>query len=116
MRGSVKANLIVFSIIALIAFASSSAFASLTITDNHDSYKLIPIKNDSFEPNYIDEVPTIIPKPVNNTNTTNTTTNGTDFNNSRNTTYELIETYVAGQIKWVKRKNLSEIVSMEILT
>ena len=95
MRGSVKANLIVFSIIALIAFASSSAFASLTITDNHDSYKLIPIKNDSFEPNYIHKVPTIKPKVVTN-NTTNITKNTTDYTNItklNDANQDLIETY-----------------------
>lgn len=77
MKDSIKANLIVFLIIATIAFTVSSAFASLTITEDNDSYKLISIQNDSFEPNYIDEVPTIIPKVetnlTNNTTTTNTT-------------------------------------------
>ncbi len=77
MRGSIKANLLIFLIIAVIAFIISSAFASLTITDNNDAYKLSSIENDSFEPEYIDEVPTIIPKTetntTNSTNTTNTT-------------------------------------------
>jgi hypothetical protein len=72
MKDSVKANLIVFLIIGLIAFGISSTFASLTINDENDSYKIISIKNDSFEPNYIDKVPTIIPK-VETNNTTNTT-------------------------------------------
>ena len=62
MKDSVKAKLIVFLVIALLAFGISSAFANLTIDDSPDSYKLIPIKNDSFEPNYINKVPTIIPK------------------------------------------------------
>ena len=48
MRGSVKANLIVFLIIAVIAFCISSAFASFTIHEDNDSYKLIPIEDDSF--------------------------------------------------------------------
>ncbi len=80
MKDSIKANLIVFLIIAVIAFTISSAFASLTITEDNDSYKLSSIENDSFEPNYIEEVPTIIPKvETNDTNTTNTTdTNITD--------------------------------------
>lgn len=79
MKDSIKANLIVFLIIATIAFSVSSAFGSLTITEDNDSYKLSSIQNDSFEPAYIDEVPTIIPKVetnlTNNTTTTNTTYN-----------------------------------------
>lgn len=75
MKDSIKANLIVFLIIAVIAFTISSAFASLTITKDNDSYKLSSIENDSFEPNYIEEVPTIIPKVENKTdNSTNVTT------------------------------------------
>ena len=75
MKDSIKANLIVFLIIAVVAFTISSAFASLTITPDNDSYKLSSIENDSFEPNYIEEVPTIIPKVENKTdNSTNITT------------------------------------------
>jgi hypothetical protein len=78
MKDSVKAKLIVFFIIALLAFGVSSAFASLTISEDNDSYKIIPIKNDSFEPNYINKVPTIVPKVEKNyTITNNTTTNAT---------------------------------------
>ena len=77
MKDSVKAKLIVFFIIALLAFGVSSAFASLTISEDNDSYKLIPIKNDSFEPNYINKVPTIIPK-VEKNYTENTTINTTN--------------------------------------
>ena len=84
MKDSIKANLLVFLIIAVIAFTISSAFASLTITEDNDSYKLTSIENDSFEPNYIDEVPTIIPKVENTTNNeTNITTNTTqDLNDA----------------------------------
>lgn len=75
MKDSIKANLIVFLIIAVVAFTISSAFASLTIIQDNDSYKLSSIENDSFEPNYIEEVPTIIPKVENKTdNSTNITT------------------------------------------
>ena len=88
MKDSIKANLIVFLIIAVIAFTISSAFASLTITQDNDSYKLSSIENDSFEPNYIEEVPTIIPKVENTTNSTNITTTTTDvqWNNTGNDT------------------------------
>ena len=73
MKDSIKVNLIVFFIIAIIAFSISTTFANLTIKDDNDSYKLIAIENNSFKPNYIDEVPTIIEEPKNVTNTTNTT-------------------------------------------
>ena len=95
MKDSVKANLIVFLIIGLIALGIGTAFASLTINDENDSYKIISIKNDSFEPNYINKVPTIIPKVENNT--TNTTTNSTYVTNYTqtyhyyNTTYDYLE-------------------------
>ena len=83
MRGSIKANLIVFLIIAIIAFCISSAFATLTIHEDNDSYKLIPLEDDSFEPTEIEYVPTYIPKndtnTTNSTNVTNSTTNITDY-------------------------------------
>ena len=73
MKGSQKANLIVFLIIAVIAFCISSAFATLTIHEDNDSYKLIQLDNDSFEPEEIDYVPTYVPKnDTNKTNNTNT--------------------------------------------
>ena len=71
MKDSIKANLIIIFIIAIIAFGISSSFAKLTISEDVDSYKLISIENNSFKPNYIDEVPTIIET----TNTTNSTKN-----------------------------------------
>lgn len=83
MKDSIKANLIVFLIIATVAFTISSAFASLTITEDNDSYKLSSVENDSFEPNYIEEVPTIIPKVENKTNNnTNITNNTTEIQNN----------------------------------
>ena len=104
MRGSIKANLIVFLIIAVIAFCISSAFETLTIHEDNDSYKLISLEDDSFEPTEIEYVPTIIPK--NDTNTTNTTnitnyteTNVTDYiettvDNFTNNNYTWIENYI----------------------
>lgn len=77
MRESVKANLIIFLIIAVIAFIISSAFASLTIVEDNDSYKLSSIENDSFEPNLIEKVPTIIPKVEKNLTNNTTQTNKT---------------------------------------
>ena len=83
MRGSVKANLIIFLIVAVAAFCISSAFANLTIHDNHESYKLIALEDDSFDPEEINYVPTIKPKnTTNTTNSTNTTIEITTDNNS----------------------------------
>lgn len=92
MKGSIKANLIVFFIIAIIAFCISSAFATLTIHEDNDSYKLISLEDDSFESTEIDYVPTYIPK--NDTNTTNST-NATSFTNVTTTNVtDYIETTV----------------------
>ena len=103
MRGSIKANLIVFLIIAVIAFCISSAFATLTIHEDNESYKLKSLEDDSFEPEEIEYVPTYIPK--NDTNTTNktttndTATNVTDYvetiiDNLTDDNYTMIEKYI----------------------
>lgn len=73
MKDSIKANLIVFSIIAIVSFASCSAIVNFTIPQTNDSYKLIPLENDSFTPAFVEEVPTIVPVVNNTTNTTNST-------------------------------------------
>jgi uncharacterized protein (UPF0333 family) len=82
--------LIIFLIIAVAAFCISSAFASLTIHEDNDSYKLISLDNDSFEPDEINYVPTI--KPKNNTNTTNNTIENVTYTNDTdedwNTSYD----------------------------
>ena len=101
MKDSTKANLIIFFIIAIMAFCVSTAFAGLTVKEDSESYKLIPIENNSFEPNYIKEVPTYVAKPVNNTTITNNTTT---FNNT------ILNQLTWGILKWMKRKNLSETV------
>ena len=87
MKESIKANLLIFLIIATISFTVSSAFASLTIVEENDSYKLSSIENDSFEPNHIEEVPTILPPVENTTNSTNkTNTTIKDMNDTWNDT------------------------------
>lgn len=91
MKDSIKANLIIFFIIAIISFCISTTFASLTVQPETDSYKLISIENNSFKPNYIEEVPTII-EPKNMTNTTNSTLNTTTDIYENYTNYT--ETYV----------------------
>ena len=94
MKGSVKANLIVFLTIAVIAFCISSAFATLTIHEDNDSYKLIPLKDDSFEPDDINYVPTHIPKNNTNKTTKNVTEDIEDAIDSWNDTYdEVYEDY-----------------------
>lgn len=79
MKDSVKANLIVFFIVAIIAFSISSSFAGLTVKEDSESYKLIAIENDSFEPNYINKVPTILPKVEKNYTNNNTTELDDDY-------------------------------------
>ncbi len=87
MKDSIKANLIIFLIIAIIAFCISTSFANMTIKEDVDSYKLISIDNDSFEPKHIDEVPLIIEmEPENETNTTNATNMTNNFDNYTNYT------------------------------
>ena len=75
MKGSQKANLLIFLMIATLAFTLSLTFANQTIHPHSESYKLISIENDSFEPAYINKVPTI--KPKNTTNSTNSTNKNT---------------------------------------
>ena len=79
MKGTKKAKLLVFLIIATVAFVCSLTLANLTIPKDTDSYKLIPIDNNSFEPVYINKVPTIKPKNITNT------TNETSHNITKNT-------------------------------
>jgi hypothetical protein len=104
MRGSIKANLIVFFIIAVIAFCISSAFATLTIHEDNDSYKLLSLEDDSFEPGEIEYVPTYIPK--NDTNTTNST-NSTNSTETNITDY--IETTVDNWTNDVNELNIEKI-------
>lgn len=101
MRGSQKANLIVFLIIAVAAFCASTVVASMTIHDDYDSYKLIALSNETFEPAEVDYIPTVIPK--NDTNTTNSTSldNITDIEdtvdpNDTDYGWENIEEYLGG--------------------
>ena len=70
MKQSIKVNLIIFLIIAVIAFVLSSAFASVAIIDNSNAKKLTAIENDSFEPHQIQDVEVIVPKVENKTNNT----------------------------------------------
>jgi hypothetical protein len=93
MKDSIKANLIVFFIIAIVAFGVSSAFASLTIHEDNDSYKLVSIEDDSFEPSYIYKVPTVKPKIENTTNITDNTTDDSDDEDWNDTYIDLTDNY-----------------------
>lgn len=75
MKGSQKANLLIFLIVAILAFCSSLTFASLTIHEDYNANKLLALDNDTFEPAEIDYVPTVIQK--NDTPKTNSTNNTT---------------------------------------
>lgn len=86
MRDSIKANLIVIFIIAIVAFSISTVFANLTIQEDNESYKMIPIENNSFEPISIHKVPTILPKvETNKTNQTNNNTTHIKYTNKTTT-------------------------------
>jgi hypothetical protein len=102
MKDSIKANLIVFSLIAIVSFAASSAIANLTIPQTNDSYKLVPLEDDSFTPAFIEEVPTIIPEVKNTTNSTNSTNKtltttieewSSNYTNLTNLLKPLVDTY-----------------------
>ena len=88
MKDSTKANLIIFFIIAIIAFCISTSFASMTVKEDADSYKLIPIEDNGFQPNYVEEVLYVEPTPVNVTNNTTTnTTNNPSYNTTNSSWY-----------------------------
>ena len=92
MNDSMKAKLMADLLIALIAYGISSVFGNLTIHEDHDSYKMMPVKETSFVPVDVIEVPTIIPKVQ---NTTKNTTKNTTYKktNSTWTTYTYNSTY-----------------------
>ena len=78
MKQSIKVNLIIFLIIAVIAFVLSSAFASVAVIDNSNAKKLAAIENDSFEPHQIHDVEVIVPKVENKTSNTTIISNITN--------------------------------------
>lgn len=102
MKDSIKANLLVFLIIAIISFVISNSFASITIHEENDSYKLIQLEKDPFTPNYIDKVPVYKP-PVKSNNTTNNTILGNytnDISNKINNTYNSINNTINDYLEW----------------
>lgn len=75
MKQSTEVYLLIFLIIAVLAFILSTSFASVVVIDNTNSTKLTAIEDDSFEPHDIKNVQVIVPKVQNKTiiNTTNDT-------------------------------------------
>lgn len=100
MKGRTKAELIVFFIIATIAFIISSAVASIIIIDNPNDDTLPAIEDDNFTAQKVDYVPTYIPEEepeiINNTPIENNTndTNITDIiNNTKENLTDLWNEY-----------------------
>lgn len=50
MRGQTKAKLIVFFIVAIIAFAASSIAANIILIENPNDNTLLAIEDDNFTP------------------------------------------------------------------
>jgi hypothetical protein len=90
MKETTKVYLIVFLILAVMAFVLSSAFASVLDIDNSDSKKLTAIEDDSFEPEEINNVQVIIPK-VDNTTRHNNNSNSTTLGNLTNNIIEVAD-------------------------
>ena len=90
MKGQTKAKLIVFFIVAIIAFAASSIAANIILIKNPNDNTLLAIEDDNFTPQNVDYVPTYIPEPkiINDTNLTNKT----DWMNNANITNILNKT------------------------
>ncbi len=78
MKQSTKVYLLIFLIIAVMAFVLSSVFASVAVIDNTNTKKLTAIEDDGFEPHDIKNVEVIVPKVQNTTQNTTTLKNITD--------------------------------------
>ena len=78
MKQSTSVYIVIFLIIAVIAFLLSNVVASVLVIDNSNSTKLTAIENDGFEPNQIHDVEVIVTKVENTTNNTSTIQNWTD--------------------------------------
>ena len=92
MKGQTKAKLIVFFIIATIAFIISSVVASIIIIDNPNNDTLPAIEDDNFTAQKVNYVPTHIqeekePEIINNTTIENNT-NDTNITEIINDTKE----------------------------
>ena len=67
MKQSTSVYIVIFLIIAVIAFFLSNVIASTLVIDTTNSTKLTAIENDHFQPSEIKHVQVIIPKVENNT-------------------------------------------------
>lgn len=76
MKGQTKAKLIMFFIVAVIAFALSSIATNIILIENPNDDTLLAIEDDNFTAKKVNYVPTYIPEPkiINDTaNLTNET-------------------------------------------
>ena len=76
MKGTTKAYLITFLILAVMAFVLSTVCGSVFDIDTTNSKKLTAIEDDSFDPHDINNVQVIVPKTENKTQHNNTTVIG----------------------------------------
>ncbi len=86
MKQSTKIKVLVFLVIALMAFTLAGFLSATTHFDNTNSQKMVSVENDNFEPHSIDQVEIKTPK-IENT-TYNATNNTNNTNNSITTTVE----------------------------
>ena len=61
MKGQTKAKLIVFFIVAIIAFAASSIAANIILIKNPNDNTLLAIEDDNFTPQMVYFFPKYIP-------------------------------------------------------
>ena len=85
MKGQTKAKLIVFFIVAIIAFALSSIVTNIILIENPNDNTLLAIEDDNFTAQKVNYVPTYIPEPKIINDTANLT-NETNLINDTNIT------------------------------
>ncbi len=87
MKQSTKIKVLVFLVIALIAFTLAGFLSATTHFDNTNSQKIVSVEDDNFEPHNINKVEIKTPKVQNITYNNTTNTNNT-ANSSITTTVE----------------------------
>lgn len=91
MKQSTSVYLVIFLVIAVIAFLLSNVIASALVIDTTNSTKLTAIENDDFQPSEIRHVEVIIPKVENNTT-----------NNTTGSIIEVVEDLLEWKYEWKK--------------
>lgn len=105
MKQSVKIKVLVFLVIAVIAFTLAGFLSATTHFDNTNSQKMISVENDNFEPHTIEKVEIKIPKVENITY--NSTNNTDDTENSSITT--TVEEWT-GDVVEIANNTLNDII------